>query len=244
MNELFAIKFSLIHFLEFLVGGLFLWFALYLVYKTIYYFRKRSKWIQKIYRFYPLIFLAYFVLFLFISAYFLLAKTPIYFFVFFLLILLLFTLLLKRFILDLGSRIILSVENYLQPGARIRIGKISGEIKKVGLFSIRLIQADGSFLRIPCSRLAATNFFLLPDQSEMTGYSFRVDIDKKQTEALTKKIRSIVYSYPWTIPAKEPSITRVESRHKTDLYEITVYTIGNWQYRGLEEKIFLALQEM
>ncbi|MEM7180538.1 MAG: mechanosensitive ion channel domain-containing protein [Spirochaetota bacterium] len=242
MKDLLTLHISFLLAFEYILLGLVFLFSCYLVFKILQRLRKKNRFFHKIYQIYPSMILFFLLCFTILFGYWLLKDSPLYLFLLFLAIPIVLFAFFWGFLKDLGSGIVLRMENHLEAGLQIKLGSHLGEVKKLGLFSLSLIQSNGSLIRVPYHKIAKQIAVVFNQKKEITGYTFIVRIDRNISLIhLEKRIRETIYNFPWTCLGREPILREILVPGEKPQLEITVYTMGNLQCRVLEKKILALL---
>jgi hypothetical protein len=189
-------------------------------------------------RYFPIIELAFWVVFVIWASGILLAGSQFFFYVIFLMITLGFVLFFLFFIRDYIAGIQLKSRYNLSTSQLFKSGQINGIIKKLGLLSVEVKSENGSDFKIPYAQIDQKSIELNIQEKSGGETLIKVALDQKldDTDAI-QKITELVINSPWSSHKSNPIVHIKESEKGQKIFDISCVTNGERGTKKLKELI-------
>jgi hypothetical protein len=189
-------------------------------------------------RYFPLVELAFWALFVFWSSYILFSDSLFYTYLIFLLIALVVVLFSWFFLRDYVAGIQLKSRYNFSAGQSFKTSQVSGVVKKNRLLYLEVKADNGSDFRIPYSKIDQSSIELNIQEKSGGESIVKVWLDQKWDEDIAvKKIVELVLNSPWSSHKSHPEIHVQEAEKGVKCYEISCMTHGDQAGRKLKELI-------
>jgi len=206
--------------------------------KLLTYIRSKARVVGLVNRYFPLVEMVFWALFIFWSCDVLFNGSPFYPYLIFLLIVLVVVFFSWFFLRDYIAGIQLKSRYNFAAGQSFKSSRVSGVVKKNRLLYLEVKADNGSDFRIPYSKIDQSSIEM--NIQEKTGGEsiIKVWLSQNWDEAIaTKKIAELVLNSPWSSHKSHPIIYVREAENELKCYEISCITHGDQAVRKIKELI-------
>ena len=139
------------------------------------------------------------------------------------------------FVLKLG-------DNY-QPGQHIKLNEIEGVIVKTGFLELILSREDGTFVKIPYSKISSAIHYKVQPRDKTTQYRFEIEIKKNSSiEDAKNRIKSAIMLSTGASIKLEPQIKLKEHTDESVWkFDVVAYALSPEYFQIIERNVRDAL---
>jgi small-conductance mechanosensitive channel len=147
---------------------------------------------------------------------------------------------------NIFSAIILFMNKQIKENKYIRIGNITGTIKRIGLRSVELETRDGNHVFIPNHKVLEENIFSINEFSEDTFIELRFLLKTDDIKKMRPRIRESIIVSPYLNFKKSVNVFMEENSEESEkaLFKINAYAINKDFTNHLKSDILVRINQL
>lgn len=210
----------------------------YLLRKLLNQFRRKSKIVERIHRYFPFAEITFWLLFFFFAINIMFIGSDLSTYINYLLTTIIFILIYWYFLRDYVAGIQLKSRFTLATGKQLSTEHASGTISRLGLLYLQLKSVDNSERKIPYSQIDQKSIVVNFQEKDTSSNSFVISLSGKLSdEEAIRKISELIVNSPWSSYKSPPSIQVKEHDDGGKHYEVSCKTFGGNASKLLKERI-------
>lgn len=213
--------------------------ANYLLRKTNYRLRNKSVIVKKAARYFPIIELFAWLIFIAWTTLFLYSNSSIQHYVDFFLVAFFFVFISWFFIRDYIAGIQIKSRFNLVKGQGFKSGQVEGIIRKIGVLVLAVKTENGSNMKLPYAQIDQKSIELNFEEKRGGECTFKIELDNQLSEKeVLSRLGQLIINSPWSSYKSIPTIKVIDSDIKQKTYEISCVTIAENGISRLKEMIY------
>lgn len=177
-------------------------------------------------------------LFLLMSAYYFLKHNIIFSALIFLILLLILFWYSHFALRDYIAGVVFKSENRFSVGDTIEVKEYKGEIKKFNYRNIEVENENGKRVLLPYSMLLGIIGSPQKISETVLNFSFEIDIPSVQPyDKVTRLLKKHIYSLPWTALKYEPKIQLLQEINHNYKLKITIYSFDETYFHPIHKQV-------